>query len=93
MDFLSSRLYHYIPSYLGLAYLAIAVPPFFIAPISGWLSDTRGPKLPGVLGMTMVIPFLLLLRIPSGEGTPDASQVALLCILVVFVSNSSSNQR
>jgi len=75
----------------GLAYLAVALPPFFIAPISGWLSDTRGPKLPALIGMILVIPPLLLLRIPTGVGVDNPSQEAVLCILVAFVSNSLFN--
>lgn len=73
---------------LGLAYLAVAIPPFFIAPFSGWLSDTYTPKLPALIGMVAVIPFLLLLRLPTGTGVNDPLQEVFICMSVALLSKS-----
>jgi MFS family permease len=77
---------------LGLAYLAIAVPPFFITPISGWMSDTYSPKLPALIGMVLAIPFLILLRLPTGTGEANTSQAVLICALLTLLSNFSSQK-
>src|SRR4051794_9233440 len=71
---------------LGLTYLAIAVPPFFIASLSGWMSDRYGPKRPSLLGIGLTIPSLLLLRLPRGTGEHNPSQEIFLCVLLVLLS-------
>jgi MFS family permease len=71
---------------LGLAYLAIAIPPFFITPISGWMSDTFTPKLPALIGMILATVFLNLLRVPTGTGETNAPQAVLICTLLTLLS-------
>lgn len=73
-------------NFQGLVYLAIAFPPFFICPLSGWMSDTFGPKVPAFIGMTFAIPFLLLLRLPTGTGQTDVPQAVLICSLLTLLS-------
>ena len=71
---------------LGLVYLAIAIPPFFITPISGWMSDTFTPKLPALIGMILATVFLTLLRLPTGTGDTNVPQAVLICTLLTLLS-------
>lgn len=50
------------------------------------MSDTWGPKFPAFSGMSLAIPFLLLLRLPDGNDEPKTSQEVFICILLVFLS-------
>lgn len=70
--------------------MAVTLPPFMINPLSGWLSDKFGPKIPVSGGLILTIPFLLLLRIPTGHGTTDAGQEVLICAILALLSTSLS---
>ena len=49
------------------------------------MSDTFGPKVPALIGMTLAIPFLILLRLPTGTGEANmrtrttGAEVATAC--------------
>lgn len=78
--------YDYI-SPLGLGYLAVAIPPLLFTPIAGWMADVFTPKLPAMIGLTFIVPPLLLLRLPYGVGSPNTPQEVLICSLVTLMSS------
>jgi MFS family permease len=73
---------------LGLVYVAVALPVFFISPFAGWLCDRVGPKIPAVGGLLFSMPFLVLLRLPHASEDNEASQVVILCVILAFLGIS-----
>lgn len=73
----------------GLVYMAVALPVLFISPVAGWLCDRSGPKIPAVGGLLFSVPFLILLRIPHASEDNEANQVAILCVILVFLDTST----
>ena len=57
----------------GLMFLAI-VAPSVVEPINGWVSDKYGPRYLVTAGFLIVIPAMVLLRIPSYHS---AGQIAM----------------
>lgn len=70
---------------IGLVYMAIALPVFFISPLAGWLCDRFGPKIPAVAGLLFSVPFLILLRIPHASPDHQTDQVAILCVILALL--------
>lgn len=66
--------------------MTAAIPPILVTPLAGWLSDTFTAKVPAVIGFTLTIPTLLLLRIPTGSGAADTYQEILICTFVTLMS-------
>lgn len=66
-------------------FLALAV-PMLLAPISGWLADHYGPRLPILAGIAMAIPSLSLLSLISQDtALPLLKMMILLaCVGVAF---------
>ena len=65
--------------------MTITIPPFFITPLSGWLSDRFGPKLPITIGLILTIPFLILLRLPTGFGITDIRQSISIGVILTLL--------
>ena len=74
---------------LGLVYMAIAIPVFFISPIAGWLCDRSGPKVPAVGGLLLSVPFLVLLQIPHASQENQSGQVAILCVILSLLGTQT----
>jgi MFS family permease len=72
--------------------MAVALPVFFISPLAGWLCDRFGPKIPAVGGLLCSVPFLVLLRIPQASQDEQASQVAILCVILAFLGKPRCKQ-
>lgn len=70
----------------GVTFGAIVIPSFVVSPLAGWWIDARGTKLITLVGCTLQIPFLILLRLPSAraEASAKVGQVALMCILLAL---------
>ena len=66
-------------------FLSCAV-PMFLAPLSGWLTDRYGPRLPVVCGLVLAIPSLVLLSLVSEGTTMPFLKLALLlaCVGLTF---------
>jgi MFS family permease len=77
---------------LGLIYMAIALPVFFMSPIAGWLTDRLGPKLPAVGGLLFSAPFLILLRVPHASEDDQSRQVIVFCVVLALLGMNSTRQ-
>lgn len=73
---------------LGLIYMAVAIPVFFISPVAGWLCDRSGPKVPAVGGLLFSVPFLILLQIPHASEDDQTGQVVILCVILALLGAS-----
>lgn len=62
----------------GLIFLPLILPTF-VAPLIGYWSDKRGPRVPTALGFLLAVPFLVAMRAVNHGGI---GQVALLCALL-----------
>lgn len=66
-------------SRVALLFLALAI-PMLLAPLSGWLADHHGPRLPVLAGTVVAIPSLGLLSMVS-----RATAMPLLKMIMVLV--------
>lgn len=62
----------------GLVFLPLILPSF-AAPLVGYWSDKRGPRVPTAAGFLLAVPFLVAMRAVDHAGT---AQIALLCALL-----------
>ena len=62
----------------GLIFLPLILPSF-AAPLIGYWSDNRGPRVPTVLGFLVAVPFLVAMRAVDHGGI---DQMVLLCALL-----------
>lgn len=69
------------PSRVAALFLALAV-PMLLAPISGWLADHYGPRLPVRAGIAVAIPSLCLLSSISHATTMPLLKMMVLLALV-----------
>ena len=53
--------------------------PSFVAPLIGYWSDKRGPRIPTTLGFLLAVPFLVAMRAVNHGGI---GQIVLLCALL-----------
>lgn len=71
------------PHKVGLLMTAIPLTIFFVAPVSGRLSDTYGSRFLSTLGMTIVCSSLALLSLPwQGLTTPDTTSLAVYLVMI-----------
>ncbi|KAI4176247.1 MAG: hypothetical protein LQ346_007914 [Caloplaca aetnensis] len=68
-------------SRVAALFLALAIPMLF-APISGWLADRCGPRLPVLAGIAIAIPALSLLSLISRATTLPLLKMVILLIFV-----------
>ncbi|KAM0804406.1 major facilitator superfamily domain-containing protein [Usnea florida] len=62
----------------GLIFLPLILPSF-AAPLIGYWSDKRGPRVPTTLGFLLAMPFLVAMRAVDRAGV---GQIVLLCALL-----------
>lgn len=62
----------------GLIFLPLILPSF-VAPLIGYWSDKRGPRIPTTLGFLLAVPFLVAMRAVDRGGI---GQIVLLCALL-----------
>ncbi|CAF9934449.1 MAG: hypothetical protein ALECFALPRED_005951 [Alectoria fallacina] len=62
----------------GLIFLPLILPSF-VAPLIGYWSDKRGPRIPTTLGFLLAVPFLVAMRAVNHGGI---GQIVLLCALL-----------
>ncbi|KAF6237389.1 hypothetical protein HO173_004279 [Letharia columbiana] len=62
----------------GLIFLPLILPSF-VAPLIGYWSDKRGPRVPTTLGFLLAVPFLVAMRAVNHGGI---DQIVLLCALL-----------
>lgn len=62
----------------GLIFLPLILPSF-VAPLVGYWSDKRGPRVPTALGFVLAVPFLVAMRAANHGGI---GQIVLLCALL-----------
>ena len=74
------RLFNFTSLDAGLIFLPLMIPSF-LAPLVGYWTDKRGPRVPATLGFIFTIPFLVLLRFVDHGGV---KQIVLLCVLLVL---------
>ncbi|BFZ55788.1 hypothetical protein PYCC9005_002829 [Savitreella phatthalungensis] len=67
----------------GLVFGALVLPSFVVSPLAGWWLDRRGTKLITLVGCTLQVPFLILLRLPT-SARPRTPQVVLMCALLAL---------
>ena len=65
----------------GLVFLPLILPSF-LAPLFGYWSDKKGPRMPTALGFLVAVPFLVLLRLVDHNSI---HQIVLLCALLAFL--------
>ncbi|KAL8903952.1 MAG: hypothetical protein Q9207_003599 [Kuettlingeria erythrocarpa] len=68
-------------SQVAALFLALAIPMLF-APISGWLADRYGPRLPVLAGIAIAVPALSLLSLISRATTLPLLKMVILLIFV-----------
>lgn len=61
------------PSTTGMMFFCLEIPCVFIGPLSGWLRDRVGIRIPATLGLVALVPLLWLLGVPGDEHFPWAS--------------------
>lgn len=66
-------------------FLALAV-PMLLAPLSGWLTDRYGPRIPITAGLSLAIPSLSLLSLVSRDTSMPFLKLAILlaCVGLTF---------
>ena len=68
-------------SQVSLLFLTMGV-PMILTPVSGWTTDKYGPKLPAILGLTLMIPALFSLRFATCESDLPFLKLILLLSLI-----------
>lgn len=71
----------------GLLYGALVLPSLFLASVTGYWIDTRGTKSVAILGILLIIPFLILLRLPNATD-PRSGQIALMAVLLALTGTA-----
>lgn len=61
------------PSVTGAMFFCLEIPCVFMGPLSGWLRDRVGVRMPTTLGLVSLAPLLWLLGVPGDEKFPWAS--------------------
>lgn len=61
------------PSVTGAMFFCLEIPCVFMGPLSGWLRDRVGVRMPTTLGLVTLAPLLWLLGVPGDEKFPWAS--------------------
>ena len=60
-------------SVTGAMFFCLEIPCVFMGPLSGWLRDRVGVRMPTTLGLVSLAPLLWLLGVPGDEKFPWAS--------------------
>jgi MFS family permease len=60
LPFYLQDILHLSPSFIGILFMAPAIVTIMLAPLSGWMTDRLGPRLPASLGVIFLIVSLLL---------------------------------
>ncbi|KAL8998112.1 MAG: hypothetical protein Q9188_006167 [Gyalolechia gomerana] len=68
-------------SRVALLFLALAI-PMLLAPLSGWLADHHGPRLPVLAGTVVAIPSLGLLSMVSRATAMPLLKMAMVLVFV-----------
>ncbi|KAI9368044.1 major facilitator superfamily domain-containing protein [Aspergillus egyptiacus] len=61
------------PSVTGAMFFCLEIPSVFMGPLSGWVRDRVGVRMPTTLGLVALAPLLWLLGVPGDEKFPWAS--------------------
>ncbi|KAI0010664.1 MFS general substrate transporter [Xylariaceae sp. FL0662B] len=83
----AERLFGFGSLRAGLLFVALDVPYLVLGPAAGWAVDRFGTKPAAVLGFGYMVPALVLLRLPEGEGQVAGSSggnVVLYCALLAL---------
>lgn len=68
----------------GLLFIALDIPYLILGPVAGWAVDKYGTKPASVIGFGLLVPTLILLRLPTIESvTPTLkTNIILYCALL-----------
>ena len=68
----------------GLLFIALDIPYVALSLITGWAVDRFGVKPAAVLGYTILVPTLALLRLPCESLVDGPANIALYCVLLAL---------
>ncbi|CAJ2509298.1 Uu.00g143240.m01.CDS01 [Anthostomella pinea] len=68
----------------GLLFIALDVPYLILGPVAGWAVDRYGTKPAAVIGFGLMVPVLVLLRLPADGLLTGSKNVVLYCAMLAL---------
>ncbi|KAG5926536.1 hypothetical protein E4U42_003186 [Claviceps africana] len=80
----TQSLFHFSSLEVGLVFIALVVPNLALGPLAGMAVDRYGTKLVATGGYIILVPYLLLLSLPSREILTGSWNIVLFCSILAL---------